>query len=369
MLTALKTFRRDLHQIPELGFALEKTIAYVERVLAPLCCEVTHPAPGAVCAYFDAGRPSTIAFRADMDALPVEEATGAAYASTHPGRMHACGHDGHMSMLLGLALTAHRQLATLKHNVLLVFEPAEETTGGAKAICESGVLERYRTSAIFGIHLWPELPAGQLYTRPGALMAQTGIVTIEIEGKSAHVARAAQGADALRAGVELLHRAYETAETMAPIGEPRLLKFGLMQSGATENALSAHTSVRGTLRVFDTAFRARMHASLCAIAKDVEKTTGCRVELSLSEGYPPVYNDAALYERVQAHLGAQAPKPFNEPSLTGEDFSFYQMRVPGVFSFLGTGGTSSLHTAEFDFVEVVLLHGLRFYERLLTIDL
>ena len=369
MLTALKTFRRDLHQIPELGFALQKTTAYLENVLAPLCCEVTHPAPSAVCAYFDAGRLSTIAFRADMDALPVEEATGAAYASTHPGRMHACGHDGHMSMLLGLALTAHNRLASLKHNVLLIFEPAEETTGGAKLICESGVLERYHASAIFGIHLWPCLPAGALYTRPGALMAQTGIVTIEIHGKSAHVARAAQGADALYAGVELLHRAYEAVENAAPKKEPRLLKFGVMQSGTAENALSAHTSVRGTLRVFDTAFRARIHEALCAIARDVEKSTGCRVELSLSEGYPPVLNDDALYERVMAQFGTQAPQLLGEPSLTGEDFSFFQMRVPGVFFFLGTGGTPPLHAADFDFDEAVLQQGLSFYERLLTLDL
>ncbi|HWS29579.1 MAG TPA: amidohydrolase [Clostridia bacterium] len=367
MLETLTKYRRDLHRIPELGFELPETIAYVERVLASLNCEVIRIAQSSVCAYFDAGKRDTLAFRADMDALPIMEATGAGYASIHPGRMHACGHDGHMSMLLALAGIADKKLPELPHNVLLIFQPGEETTGGAKAICESGILERYKTACIFGMHLWPELPFGQIWTRPGAVMAQTGIVQAEIEGKSVHVAHAEEGADALYAGVEFLHRAYETAEMIAPHDEKRLLKFGCITSGTAENALSAHTAVRGTMRTFSVRMRERMIGVLQGIAEETGKRTGCRMHVSVTEGYPPVINEAGLYGRVMAHLKEDAPRTLNEPYLTGEDFSFYQARVPGVFFFLGTGGNVPLHAADFDFDEAVLVNGLCLYERLLTI--
>ena len=152
-------YRRDLHRIPELGFDLGQTTAYVERVLAELSCEVTHPCDSCVCAYFDAGvdAASTTAIRADMDALPIEEATGARFASTHPGKMHACGHDAHMAMALAAAVYVDRVLreypGELKRNVLFVFQPAEETTGGAKTVCESGVFEHYHADRIFGFHV------------------------------------------------------------------------------------------------------------------------------------------------------------------------------------------------------------------------
>ena len=148
-LQELRRYRRDLHRIPELDFDLPQTIAYIEGVLASLACEVTHPCPSCVCAFFDAGVGAThaTAIRADMDALPIAEATGAAFASSHPGKMHACGHDGHMAMALAAATyvdrTIREQPGSLKRNVLFVFQPAEETTGGAKTVCESGVFERY----------------------------------------------------------------------------------------------------------------------------------------------------------------------------------------------------------------------------------
>lgn len=155
-LQELRRYRRDLHRIPELDFDLPQTIAYIEGVLRPLACEVTHPCPSCVCAFFDAGTDAAhaTAIRADMDALPIAEATGAAFASTHPGKMHACGHDGHMAMALAAATFVDRavreQPGAIKRNVLFVFQPAEETTGGAKTVCESGVFERYRQIASSG---------------------------------------------------------------------------------------------------------------------------------------------------------------------------------------------------------------------------
>ena len=158
-LQELRRYRRDLHRIPELDFDLPQTIAYIEGVLAPLTCEVTHPCPSCVCAFFDAGVDAAhaTAIRADMDALPIAEATGAAFASTHPGKMHACGHDGHMAMALAAATyvdrTIREQPGAIRRNVLFVFQPAEETTGGAKTVCESGVFERSGADRIFGFHV------------------------------------------------------------------------------------------------------------------------------------------------------------------------------------------------------------------------
>lgn len=171
-LQELRRYRRDLHRIPELDFDLPQTIAYIEGVLAPLTCEVTHPCPSCVCAFFDAGVDAAhaTAIRADMDALPIAEATGAAFASTHPGKMHACGHDGHMAMALAAATYVDRTIrehpGAIRRNVLFVFQPAEETTGGAKTVCESGVFERYGADRIFGFHVWPICPPARWRAAP-----------------------------------------------------------------------------------------------------------------------------------------------------------------------------------------------------------
>ena len=164
--------RRALHRIPELDNQLPETVAYVRSVLEPLGCTLSSPIPGSVCAYFDAGKSESVAFRADMDALPVTEATGLPFASAHPGKMHACGHDGHTAMALALAEYVSTHLSELPRNVLFLFQPAEETTGGAKGLCESGILEAHHVTRVFGLHLWPNLPAGQVFTRPGPLMAR-----------------------------------------------------------------------------------------------------------------------------------------------------------------------------------------------------
>ena len=202
-------YRRALHRIPELDNQLPETVQLVQRILAPLPCRVFSPITGSVCAWFDAGKSDAVAFRAELDALPVTEATDLPYASVHPGRMHACGHDAHTAMVLTLAEYAAEHLAELPRNVLFLFQPSEETTGGAGKLCESGVLERYRVRRIFGLHLWPGLEAGTIASRPGPLMARSNEVTVTVEGRSVHMSRADEGLDALTAGISYLQRAYD----------------------------------------------------------------------------------------------------------------------------------------------------------------
>ena len=218
LLEDLRAHRRALHRIPELGFDLPCTLAYIERVLEPLACEIVHPCASCVCAFFDCGAEHAVAIRADMDALPIVEATGCDFASEHEGRMHACGHDAHMAMALTVASALDRELRaaadpqagtadeaipsaptparSLPRNVLFVFQPAEETTGGAKTVCESGVFERYRVERIFGFHVWPDLPAGVLASRPGPLLARSSETHVHIQGASTHIAKTYGVADA-----------------------------------------------------------------------------------------------------------------------------------------------------------------------------
>ena len=188
----LRRFRRDLHRIPELDVDLFRTMVYVEGVLSGLSCELSRPAPGCVCAFFDCGSPAATAIRADMDALPITEATGSAFSSRHAGRMHACGHDAHMAMALAAAVEVDELLsagAKLGRSVLFVFQPAEETTGGAATVCASGVFERYRVDRIFGFHVWPDLPWGAVASCAGPLLARSSETHVHIEGVSTHIAK------------------------------------------------------------------------------------------------------------------------------------------------------------------------------------
>lgn len=366
-ITRLATeYRRDLHQIPELDARLPETCAYVKRALSDLHCTVVEPAPSAICAFFDFGRPDTVAWRADMDALPVEEKTGLPWQSRHPGCMHACGHDGHTAMALTLARVLDGIGSELPHNVLFVFQPAEETTGGAGQIVASGIFERYHVIRIFGFHLWPDLPLGAVGSRPGPLFAKSSEVNVDIDGVSTHIARAAEGADALEAGVRFISAAYRMVEEELPADEPRLLKFGMMHSGTVRNALSARTEVRGSLRSFNPDVFRFMKRRLFEIADQASAATGAQVRLHLNEGYPPVLNDAALFELVRAELG-DGLTLLQEPSMTAEDFSFYQQAVPGVFLCLGVGGDQPLHSARFDFDERALGIGVRLALRLLRV--
>ena len=360
--------RRTLHTIPELIDQLPETVAYVRSVLEPLGCQLSEPIPGSVCAWFDAGKPETVAFRADMDALPGTETTGAPYASTHSGIMHACGHDGHTAMALTLAEYVSAHLAQLPRNVLMVFQPAEETTGGAQRLCDAGILQERGVTRIFGLHIWPGLPAGKVYTRPGPLLARANEVTVTLTGKSVHVSRAREGRDALAAGMEYLRRAYAMVDAL-PSEEPRAFLFGKMTSGTVRNAVSGKTVLEGSLRTYREETYRYCREQLEAIGRDIAAGTGCGVEVYLNEGYPAVWNHEGLYAEVCAALGSAAPALLDTPALAAEDFSFYQRAVPGVFFFLGAGAVPELHSPDFDFEDgAVLPAGVEFLKTLLMLE-
>ena len=204
MLERIQKYRRDLHQIPELELELPKTQRYLQEALRDLPCSLSSPIPSSVVAFFDAGRKESIAFRSDMDALPVTEATGRAFASRHTGCMHACGHDGHMAMLLEFAHQLSAYYKELPHNVVLIFQPGEETPGGAEPMCKSGIFEQYHIKRIFGFHVWPMLDKGVIATRRNEFMARSSEVNIDITGKSAHAAKYQEGIDAMEIAARYL---------------------------------------------------------------------------------------------------------------------------------------------------------------------
>ena len=351
--------RRQLHKIPELQMDLPKTMAYLTQVLTPLGCQVFSPMESALCAWFDFGQSSAIAFRADCDALPVQEDTKLPFASTHPGQMHACGHDGHMAILLELARRLSRK-ESLPHNVLLVFQPGEENPGGARLLCETDLFETYNVTAIFGLHLWPGLPAGEIFSRKGALMSRASEINIDITGRSSHISKAQEGLDAMAAALNFYEKA-TALEQALPKETYHLLKFGYLTAGTVRNAIAAHARLEGSLRAFqDDVFDSLLNG-LYAIGKQVETETGCSVTVSKTDGYPAVYNPEDLFDRVNA---AAPVTPLTAPDMSSEDFSFYQKKLPGMFFFLGLGDTPPLHSATFCFDEQILVKGADFFASL-----
>ena len=351
--------RRALHQIPELERDLPKTVAYLTSALEKLSCQLSFPIPGAVCAFFDFGASSAIAFRSDADAIPITEKTELSFASQHPGQMHACGHDGHMAILLELGRRLD-QKKTLPRNVLLVFQPAEETTGGAKDICDTGIFRQYGVEAIFGLHLWPDLPEGVLASRRGEMLSHSCEVNVEITGRSAHIAKAKEGIDALAAAMEF-YRTVTEIEQALPTSVFRLLKFGKLESGTVRNAIPGHARLEGSLRAFQDDVFYSLRDGILSAAKDVENRTGCTFSVSMNDGYPPVINPGTLYDKICKLVDFEE---LELPSMITEDFSWYQQNLPGIFFFLGIGDTPALHADTFNFDETILLKGADFFENL-----
>lgn len=359
MLKHLTTYRRELHQIPELDFNLPKTKEYIYKQLSKLPCQLFEPIPHSVIAYFDAGKAYSIAFRSDMDALPIQEMTNTKYQSKHMGIMHACGHDGHMAMLLEFAYQLSKYYKTLNHNVVLIFQPGEESSGGARKICESGIFEKFHIQKIYGIHLWPMLKEGEIATKKGSFMARTSEIHINIYGKSTHIASYEKGVDAMDIGMNYVRDLYQMIHQEYP--KQALLRFGFFQSGTACNVVSNHTQIKGSLRTFDDEIHINIRNKMEEL-KDHYSKQGAHIQIQMTEGYPAVINDSNLVDQVRKQISNISE--IKDPLWIAEDFSFYQKKVPSVFFFLGTGTKIALHTNIFDFDDKILIQGVLLYMRL-----
>ncbi len=370
LLKKLTRFRRDLHRIPEVSRDLPKTKKYLLSVLKTLDCEITEVMESGICAYFDRGQPVTTAYRADMDALPVTEKNTHDFVSTHPGKMHACGHDGHMSMGLAMAEYVDSQ-EDLPCNVLLIFQPAEETTGGAKEICETGILEKYNVDRIFSTHMWPHAPAGSISSRPGRMMPRSSQINISITGKTSHATDPDNGIDALYIACRYVQEVYDLkARDGKPDPAPderTIIQICRFESGTARNIISGYTELVGTMRAFSDEDFQWLVSILKDVAAGLEKEYGCKIDVKYTEGYPPIVNDVELYDSVAPALRSALDNYIEmpEPAMISEDYSFYGQLVPSIFFYVGTGTGIALHATNFDFDESVLLQGVELYKTLL----
>ncbi|MCL1990859.1 MAG: M20 family metallopeptidase [Defluviitaleaceae bacterium] len=353
----LTTFRMDLHQIPELGFEEFKTQAYLLNVIKDFDCTI-HQVQTGLILHFDHQKERTIAFRADMDALPIQEATGLPFASTHEGRMHACGHDGHMSILLGLAHWLNDHYTTLNQNVVLIFQPSEEKEAGANVIVDSGILQHLQVEAIFGLHLWPGKEKSSIWTRANELMATASEIDLHITGRAAHVADSELGIDACHVASKLLVDAYEM-EAALPKDVFRLLKFGEMHAGTVRNVISDDAKLYGTLRSYDPIIHQQLKQGLLQIAADHDATFGTTTSMRFLDGYDAVINDPHLVNLVKTSI--PTIRELKKPVLQAEDFGVYRKVCPILFFFLGIGDTAPLHNEKFDFDMDVLEDGLALF--------
>lgn len=354
--------RRHLHVIPELAFAERRTAEYVARTLAelgyaPVCGEVGT----SVTALLDSGRPGPyIMLRADMDGLPVAEETGLPFASKHSGHMHACGHDGHMAMLLGTAKALMAIKEHLRGKILLLFQPAEEAIGGAAPIVASGLLAG--VDYALGAHIWPDLPHGLVGVKAGPLMASVGRFEINIQGRGGHSSQPHLCVDALDVAGQIVAALRRIPAQAADPLNPAVLTIGSLQSGAAYNVIPDTARILGCVRTYDMELYKRWGELIGSTAKGMAKIYGASCEVDFDPGHPGVINPPELTAVVrEAAIRAVGEKRVVEPtpSLAGEDFSCYQEVMPGCFFFIGSGqaGCAPLHNSHFDFKEDLLILG------------
>lgn len=365
--------RQDLHRIPELGFEVFETHAFILRALSkaqPDRIDIL-AGTGIKAVYMTPGARQTIAFRADMDAIPVTELTGAAYSSTHAGCMHGCGHDGHMTMLLLAARLIHQNRDKLKCNVVLLFQPAEEGKGGARNMIAEGALENPHVDRIYGLHVWPTVPAGKLGVRWGPMMAQTCEFDIAVHGKSAHGASPQMGVDAIVCAAELITLIQTAITRNVDPHQDTLLTIGKIQGGVAHNVIADAVTLSGTLRVFSPAVFEHLRSRIIAMTDGLAVATGARFEFKELMHYPCVDNPRPLVEDFYTYLDAMSDVVLVDPVMAAEDFAYYQQHIPGLFIFLGIQGGKNgqpLHNSRFDFDEENLLVGVELYARLLGIS-
>ena len=301
----VKTIRRELHQIPEIGFDLPLTSEYVRQKLVAFGYEPISTAETGWVAVLEGKSPAAVAFRADMDALEVTEETGADFASLHPGKMHACGHDGHMALLLGFAKYL-KSLPMLEKSVVLVFQPAEEGPGGAKWIMDSGILQELQVEKIYGYHLYPSLPEGILGLAKGPLMARNGEFDIMLEGVSSHAGQPHFGKDALIAAAQILLSVQNIlARDLDPL-QPAVVNIGTLHAGEARNIVAGKAELTGTIRSYDKAVYASIKERLADICAGIERMRGVICTLDIRHFYPEVTNDAEMIGTLMAALPVDA---------------------------------------------------------------
>lgn len=367
--------RRYLHQYPELSFEEEHTYDFILNQLSQLSCDIQSPVGrnGIVARFSSKGDGPAIALRADFDALPIDELTNLDFKSKHPGKMHACGHDGHTAILLGVAELIDEHRNNLNGDVVLIFQYGEEIMpGGSQEMIDAGCLQD--VDRIYGNHLWSGYPTGAIYSRNGAMMASPDEFNIKIQGQGGHGAKPHETIDPVVVMAEFILSAQKiVSRTIDPVKQA-VVSFGMIKAGDADNVIPDAAYCRGTVRTFDTEIQQHVIERLEKILEGLAVANDITYTFDYIKGYLPVHNHPQAYDVVQA-AADQLNFRFNNAELmmVGEDFSHYQRVRPGAFFLTGCGDetkgtTAPHHSPYFDIDESAMKYAVSTFLKILELE-
>jgi len=368
----ITAWRHDLHAHPELLYDVHRTAATVAEKLKAFGCDevVTGIGRTGVVGLIRGNKGDghkVIGLRADMDALPIEEANDVPYKSTVPGKMHACGHDGHTAMLLGAA----RYLAETRNfagTAVVIFQPAEEGGGGGRAMVQDGLMERFGVEQVYGMHNFPGLPVGEFAIRPGPIMAAADRLTIEIEGKGGHAARPHLSIDTVLVGAQIINQIQSIVSRNVDPLQAAVVSICMFQAGNTDNVIPQTALLKGTARSLDPKVRDLLEARLHAVIEGTAKLYGATAKLTYKRDYPVLRNherETSFAASVAADVvGGPHVDTAMVPVMGAEDFSFMLEERPGAFIFVGNGPSAGLHHPAYNFNDEVIPIGTSYWVKL-----
>jgi len=368
--TEIKKWRHELHKIPEIGFELFKTSQYIKERLDEIAIEYRDVAKTGIAAIINGEKPGpTIALRADMDALPIKEETGLPYASTN-GYMHACGHDAHTAMLLGTAKILSKNKEILKGKVKLFFQPAEETTGGAKPMIEEGCMENPKVDAVLGLHInqiFRELGNGQIGIYYGAMMAAADTFVIKVIGKGGHGAKPHLCVDPITTAAEMITTLQRIISREINPTHPAVITVGKIEGGTTTNVIPEKVEFEGTVRTLDPDDRIYIKKRIREMCESIAKANRAEIEIHYSHSYPATINDRGFTRKfvksAEKIVGKENIVEIKEPSMGADDMAYFLQEVPGTFFYLGSHNpkttrlTYPIHHPKFDIDEDIMWIG------------
>ncbi len=363
-------WRRYIHTRPELLYAVENTAAFVAEKLRSFGVDEVVTGigrTGVVGLIRGRGEGRTVGLRADMDALPLTEITGKPWASETPGKMHACGHDGHTAMLLGAA----KYLAETRNfngNIAVIFQPAEEGGAGGDAMVKDGMMERFQIAEVYGMHNLPGLPVGHFAIRKGPIMAATDEFTVSIKGVGGHAAMPHKTIDPIAIGAQIVSNLQLIASRSANPLKSVVVSVTTFNAGNAHNVIPSEASFGGTVRTLDHEMRDLAEQRFKQVVSGIAASHGAEVAIEFHRNYPVTFNHAdetdhaiAIAEEI---AGAGNVVPDIDPMMAGEDFSYMLLARPGAFIFVGNGDSAGLHNPAYDFNDEAIAHGISYWVRL-----
>ncbi|MCO5129908.1 MAG: M20 family metallopeptidase [Xanthobacteraceae bacterium] len=369
----IMAWRRHLHAHPELMYDVEGTAAFVAERLREFGCDEVATGLGrtGVVGVIKGRKPAAgevkvIGLRADMDALPIEEETNLPYASKAPGKMHACGHDGHTAMLLGAAryLTETRDFAG---EAVVIFQPAEEGGAGADAMIKDGLMERFRIEQVYGMHNGPGLPVGSFALRPGPIMAATDAIDIRIEGLGGHAARPHKCIDSVLAGAQLVTALQSIVSRAVDPLEAAVISICEFHAGNARNVIPQIAELKGTVRTLLPEVRDLVERRVREVVAGVTQQTGARIDLVYERGYPVTVNhpeQTEIARRIAGDVAGAANVHAVPPMMGAEDFAYMLEARPGAFIFVGNGDSAGLHHPAYNFNDEAIVYGASYWAKL-----